>query len=62
MLNTACPACRFIRVVLLGAAGALAGAWLGPRLGSPQDQLILPATLGALAALALGVILFRSRD
>lgn len=61
-MNAGCPACRFLRVLLLGSAGALGGAWLAPRLGLPADQLIMPATLGALAALALGVMLFRDRN
>lgn len=56
-----CGLCRFLRVLLLGAAGALAGAWLAPHLGRDPHQLIMPATLGALAALGLGVLLFRRR-
>jgi len=56
-----CTLCRFLRVVVLGAAGAIAGAWLAPRLGFDERELIMPATLGALAALALGVLMFRPR-
>jgi uncharacterized membrane protein YeaQ/YmgE (transglycosylase-associated protein family) len=56
-----CSICRFLRVVLLGSAGAIAGAWLAPRLGFDERELIMPATLGALAALALGVLIFRPR-
>lgn len=62
MLNTPCPACRFLRVLLLGTAGALVGAWLGPRLGAPAGELIMPGALGALAAFALGAVLARRRD
>lgn len=58
-MNRHCTLCRFLRVLLLGGAGALAGAWLGPKLGAPANALIMPATLGALAALALGVAFAR---
>ena len=56
-----CGICRFLRVLLIGAAGALAGAWLAPRLGFAEHDLIMPATLGVLVALALGLVLFRGR-
>ena len=60
-MSSRCTICRFLRVVLLGSAGAIAGAWLAPRLGFSERELIMPATLGALAALAVGVMLFRQR-
>lgn len=60
-MKPACTFCRFLRVVLIGCIGALAGAWLAPRLGFDQQELIMPATLGALAALAFGAWVFRPR-
>lgn len=52
-----CATCRFLRVVLLGCAGALAASWIALQLGVDRGQLIMPATVGALLALALGVLL-----
>jgi hypothetical protein len=51
----------FLRVVLLGSAGAIAGAWLAPQLGFPAGEVIMPGTLGALAALGLAALLFGPR-
>jgi uncharacterized membrane protein YeaQ/YmgE (transglycosylase-associated protein family) len=56
-----CHLCLFLRVVLLGAAGAIGAAWLAPRLGFDERQLIMPAVIGALAALGLAALLFRPR-
>lgn len=61
-MKPTCTACQFLRVVLTGCAGALAGAWLAPRLGFDEHELIMPATLGALAALAVGALIFRKRS
>jgi uncharacterized membrane protein YeaQ/YmgE (transglycosylase-associated protein family) len=56
-----CHLCLFLRVVLLGSAGAIAGAWLAPQLGFPAGEVIMPGTLGALAALGLAALLFGPR-
>jgi uncharacterized membrane protein YeaQ/YmgE (transglycosylase-associated protein family) len=60
-VNTSCGICHFLRVVLLGSAGAIAGAWLAPYLGMDPHQRIMPATVGALVALGLGVLILRLR-
>ncbi len=52
-----CRACRFLRIVLLGGAGALAASWIALTAGIDRGQLIMPATLGVLVALGLGVLL-----
>lgn len=56
-----CALCRFLRILLLGAAGALGGSWLALQMGVARDQLIMPATLGVLVALGLGVIVWGRR-
>lgn len=56
-----CGVCDFLRVVLLGSGGAIAGAWLAPRLGLDEHQLIMPATVGALLVLGLGALIMRLR-
>lgn len=60
-MRQSCTLCRFVRVLLLGAVGALTGAWLAPSLGYSPKDLIMPATLGVLVALGLGILLFRGR-
>lgn len=60
-MKKGCGICNFLRVVLLGSAGAITGAWLAPHLGLDEHQLIMPATVGALLALGLGALIQRLR-
>lgn len=60
-MRQTCHLCLFLRVVLLGSAGAIGAAWLAPRLGFDEHALIMPATVGALLALGLGALLFGPR-
>jgi hypothetical protein len=51
-----------LRVLLLGAGGALAGIWLAPRFGHDGPDMIMPATIGLLVALGIGMLLFNPRS
>jgi uncharacterized membrane protein YeaQ/YmgE (transglycosylase-associated protein family) len=60
-LNRNCPTCRLFRVFLLGVGGAVAGIWLAPRIGYHQPDMLLPAAIGVLVALAIGGLFTRPR-
>lgn len=49
-----CLICLFLRVLLLGAAGALLGAFLAREARGPVGDLVYPAIAGAFAVLLLG--------
>ena len=49
-----CLVCLFLRVVLIGAAGALIGAFLAHEARGGEADLLYPAIAGAFAALLLG--------
>lgn len=56
MPGPSCQFCQSVRVVLFGGIGAAGGAWLALRWGVDRDQLLMPATVGALIALAIAVL------
>lgn len=61
-MSKPCTTCRLFRVFLLGSGGALLGAWLAPHFGYASNELLMPSTVGALLALALGAWIFSPRS
>ena len=49
-----CLICLFLRVLTIGALGALVGAFLGRESGGADTDLVYPAIAGAFAALLIG--------